>query len=310
MPSLQRNNFIGLTGFNWWVGVVENRLDPLNLCRVQVRIFGWHTDNKELIPSEDLPWAHPVLPINNSDTFKTPHEGEYVIGFFYDGESGQFPSYFGVIPGIPITGPNQDKGFSDQRHDLGSYPAPFGGSAALYPNRLDEPTTSRLYRNEKINETIIQREKDAVAKNVPTASGGKWSQPEPSYAAKPPFNRVVETESGHVLEFDDTKDHERIHLAHRTGTYQEIRPDGTEVTKIVKDNYEVIAGSDFLYVKGACNVTVDGNATLQVGGNVTALVKGNVNATVNGNITTKVGGNYDITAGGHFTVKASTINLN
>ena len=38
------NNFIGKDGFNWWVGVVENRMDPLKLGRCQVRIFGYHTE--------------------------------------------------------------------------------------------------------------------------------------------------------------------------------------------------------------------------------------------------------------------------
>ena len=35
---------------------------------------------------------------------------------------------------------------------------------------------------------------------------------------KYPFNHVHETESGHIIELDDTPDYERIHLYHRTGT--------------------------------------------------------------------------------------------
>ena len=56
------NNFIGKDGFNWWVGVVENRMDPLQLGRCQVRIFGHHTENKQLLPTSDLPWCLPQLP--------------------------------------------------------------------------------------------------------------------------------------------------------------------------------------------------------------------------------------------------------
>lgn len=94
------NNFAGLNGFVWWVGEVENRIDPLGLGRCQVRIFGWHTQNKELIPSEDLPFAHPLYPINNSKSFSSPMVGDWVVGFFMDGESGQFPIMFGVMPGL------------------------------------------------------------------------------------------------------------------------------------------------------------------------------------------------------------------
>jgi hypothetical protein len=94
------NNFAGLNGFVWWVGEIETRIDPLGLGRCQVRIFGWHTQNKELIPSEDLPFAHPLYPINNSKSFSAPMVGDWVVGFFMDGESGQFPIMFGVMPGL------------------------------------------------------------------------------------------------------------------------------------------------------------------------------------------------------------------
>ena len=112
------NNFIGKDGFFWWVGVVENRHDPLNLSRCQIRIFGWHTENKNLLPISDLPWALPVLPVNNSKTFTTPVEGDWVVGFFFDGASGQSPVYFGVLPGIAkTTAGSPQVGFTDPRSD-------------------------------------------------------------------------------------------------------------------------------------------------------------------------------------------------
>jgi hypothetical protein len=108
------NNFIGKDGFNWWVGVVENRMDPLQLGRCQVRIFGHHTENKQLLPTEDLPWAQASLPTNSSQLFSAPKEGEYVTGFFADGEAAQTPIMTGVLPGLkPTTG--GDSGFQDPR---------------------------------------------------------------------------------------------------------------------------------------------------------------------------------------------------
>ena len=50
-------NFIGRDGFTWFVGVVEDRNDPVELGRVRVRAFGWHTEDKEKIPTDSLPWA-------------------------------------------------------------------------------------------------------------------------------------------------------------------------------------------------------------------------------------------------------------
>jgi hypothetical protein len=91
------NNFAGLNGFVWWVGEVRNIVDPLSLGRCQVRIFGWYGDTIEDV---DLPWAHPMYPLNNSKSFSTPDFGDWICGFFMDGESAQFPIMMGVLPGI------------------------------------------------------------------------------------------------------------------------------------------------------------------------------------------------------------------
>jgi hypothetical protein len=95
-----KEKFIGMGGFIWWIGVIENSQDPLKLGRCQIRIFGWHTDNKSLLPTEDLPWAQTTLPMNNSRAINPPKIGEWVFGFFMDGDSAQFPVSLGIIPGI------------------------------------------------------------------------------------------------------------------------------------------------------------------------------------------------------------------
>ena len=41
------SDFMGMEGFVWWYGVVEDRKDPLYLGRVKVRCIGFHTDDKE-----------------------------------------------------------------------------------------------------------------------------------------------------------------------------------------------------------------------------------------------------------------------
>jgi len=302
-------NFLGLSNFVWWIGVVENRMDPLNMGRLQIRIFGWHTDNLQLIPSGDLPWAPPVRPIDSVD--KTPREGEWVMGFFMDGTSGQIPYYLGVFAGIPDTLPNQSRGFADPRTQaqLNTAPRPITGQTRLYPNTLNQPTTSRLYRNEDIANTIISRESAAVV-TADTADGVTWTQPTPSYNTAPPYNRVLDTESGHVMEFDDTRGAERVHLAHRTGTYFEIRPDGSKVTKVVGKNYEVVAGDDYVYIQGACTITVNGNAKVYVKQNAVVKVDGNCDTTVGGNYGTTIGGTCKITSGGNMTLVAPRIDLN
>lgn len=102
---------MGKTGFIWWVGTVQNRIDPLGLGRCQVSIFGWHDDGnpdtKVKLTIESLPWATPIMPCNSAKTFSVPEIGDWVVGFFLDGEAGQFPVMMGVIPGY--TPADEDK---------------------------------------------------------------------------------------------------------------------------------------------------------------------------------------------------------
>lgn len=99
---IDRTNFAGLDGFVWWVGVIEDRIDPSSLGRCRVRIIGWHTEDKTLLPTEDLPWAQGVYPLNAppNKSFTLPTVGSWVLGFFMDGHNAQFPVMLGVIPGI------------------------------------------------------------------------------------------------------------------------------------------------------------------------------------------------------------------
>jgi hypothetical protein len=93
-------NFIGKNNFIWWVGVIENRVDPLALGRCQVRIFGWHNENSVILPTSDLPWAQAMIPINDSKHFSAPRISDWVVGFFMDGEQAQIPVMMGVLPGL------------------------------------------------------------------------------------------------------------------------------------------------------------------------------------------------------------------
>ena len=90
-------------GFNWWIGVVEDRMDPEFLGRCRVRIFGYHTDDKDKLPVKGLPWAIPIQPITSAamsgkgSSPLGPVEGTWVLGFFFDGDDMQQPAMLGTI---------------------------------------------------------------------------------------------------------------------------------------------------------------------------------------------------------------------
>jgi len=263
------NNYIGKDGFNWWLGVVEEVKDPLSLGRCQVRIFGWHTSNKKMIPTDKLPWALPMNSPNSSMTAAAPVIGDYAFGFFSDGMSGQAPYMIGIFPGIPQKGANPSLGFSEGDH---------------YP--VGEPTTSRLYRNDKyFDQTCVYYNDNNLDTGVPTASGGSWDEPPSGYATTAANNRVIETKSGHVFEMDDTQGAERIHLNHRANTFFQIDASGNMVTKVSGKNYEVYLSDNNIHVKGTCNITVDGDTNIYTKGNVTQKVDGDMTLNIGGTFT-------------------------
>lgn len=305
---INRNNFMGLDGFVWWFGIVEDRKDPLSVGRCRVRIYGWHSEKKTDIPTNHLPWAHPVLPVTgNVGSVAAPREGTMVFGFFLDGKDAQFPVMLGIVPSIPESRGTSDKGFTDPREDAQLLDSPrivkdriyledgtgviiTQQSVSRFPDRIDESTVSKLAQNKEIDSTFIGERLDSVVEGVELADGGTWSEPPTEYAAKYPFNHVYESESGHIVEFDDTPGAERIHISHRTGTFDEIYPDGKRVTKVVKDKFEIVMSDDNIYVMGSYNLTVKGQGNIQVEGDTNITVKGNMTTKVEGDMTTNVDG--------------------
>ena len=74
----KEQKFAGKDGFVWWTGVVENRQDPLKLGRCKVRCVGWDSDNKMEAPTDSLPWAMSILPVNNPNPYAIK-EGDMVV---------------------------------------------------------------------------------------------------------------------------------------------------------------------------------------------------------------------------------------
>ena len=564
-------NFMGKDGFTWFVGVVEDRKDPKFLGRLRVRVLGYHTDDKQKLPTVDLPWAHVMNPITSatvSGIGQTPLgavEGTWVVGFFTDGEEAQMPVIMGTLPGRPSKTPTGEKGFEDPNaaypreanqsdvnrlainaeEDVPDFSAVGGGNqvvefnggdvndAVSISNRNSPVETIKVaqfqadldhdlrekgfnsnsnateilkaatdFKNNyakkfKLPANILQSKEniltgaanhldtvitktinhvkgtetgtllkdsilvnakgqlftpgnlkdvlpsnlsaDAIAKGVQNITsynindlsttaleklyalapdkvpgnlikgivdsgklkyfksplksiqtnphlssvidsanltrnigvaqidgivdgidgvaglntlsqdiglitadfdvgltGGAWSEPPSPYAAEYPFNHVYESESGHIKEFDDTANAERIHERHMSGSGYEIGPKGTKVTKVVKDNYEIISNDDFLHVRGTRRQTVDegvrircnanagvgnsysievgvgSNCNIEVnGGNVNVVAKGvglggDINLNAMGNINMKAAGSINMAAVGAITETAVT----
>lgn len=182
------------------------------------------------------------------------------------------------------------------------------------PEYLNEPDTNRLARG-IINGTVVSKKDGTRVRGVPKAFGGTWDQPEAPYGAKYPYNKVFETESGHVQEFDDTPGQERIHTYHRSGTFTEVDSQGTQVNYIVGDNFILMERNGCVHVSGECNITVDGNANIlarsdaniEVSQNASLKVGNNLDISVATNITMAAGGDISMKANGDFYLHAANI---
>lgn len=226
---------IGEEGFRWFIGVVEDREDPLKQGRVRARAFSIHGTAVE-IPTNAIPWATVLMPGYSSSykqvgTSPTGLQlGSTVIGFFMDGNEAQLPIIIGIMPG---------------NNDI--------SKLAIGQNTLNKQQVG--------------------------------PEPESAYKTKYPYNKVFQSESGHVIEIDDTPNFERTHTYHKSGTYTEINNQGRRVNKIVGDDFEVILKNKTLYVQGNLNIEVKGSASITAS---STSIKGNVtidgNLTVNGNV--------------------------
>lgn len=162
-----------------------------------------------------------------------------------------------------------------------------------YPLYLEESDVSSIARGDSILDKKIEIEGHTFPDSVA----------EPVY----PYNKVYQSESGHVIEVDDTVGKERLSTYHRSGTFQEVHPDGSVVQRIVNDNYQIVAKDDKIYIAGNADLTVEkGNVTINVNtGNVDMKVlKGNVTSEITeGNLKADIlKGTTDVLSEGKITI--------
>jgi predicted chitinase len=222
----------------------------------------------------------------------------------------------------PAPQPPKDQNFttprpSEQSASSASSSLGFRDPNNKYPLKsyLGEADTNRLARG-VIEGTVVNKKDSTRATGIPRSLGlGTWDQPAAPFGAQYPYNKVFESESGHIQEWDDTPGQERIHTYHRAGTYTEVDPNGTQVNYIVGDNFILMERNGCVHVSGECNITVDGNtniyarsdANIQVEQNAKVQVGNNLEIGVATDTTLAVGGNMKIKVVGDLDIAAANI---
>jgi hypothetical protein len=332
--------------FGIYRGVVEDRVDPDKAGRCKIRVFGVHTSVKrksttEGIPTDELPWFEPCLPliegsISGFGLWSVPLQGSHVAVYFENGNILQ-GRYFASLPAIPTESPNPAQGFNDPN---GHYPT---------EHRLNQPDVHRLARGES-SETIVDKKLEEKDTGIQIAFGGTWDEPDAYYAAVYPDNIVLSTHGGPLMELDSTNEMPRWHIYHPSNSYIEIEKDGDMIVRNEKDKYEIVIDNKRKHIKINEYCTVDqdrkkkigndeqsqignnrkeevgnneeieikndrdeivgNNETTDIGSNKTDSIGSNWEVSVGGNCRVTVGGQCDVNVGGVCNVTAATINLN
>ena len=315
-------NFMGKDGFNWFIGVVEDRNDPKTLGRLRVRALGYHTEDLNKIPTKDLPWSHVMNPITSatvSGVGQSPLglvEGSWVIGFFTDGADAQLPCIIGALPGVPsvLASLTDNKGFQDNTN--ANYPKYLETDVNRLAVNLKDPDIADVVAeagvideapneiNPHMSLTLRRADVDIgvsiadIDEQIDIAGAGNgsidvdlgdsWSEPNTTYNAEYPKNHVYETEGGHIREYDDTIGAQRIHERHAAGTGYEIDNDGTKITRVKKDQYHIVSADDYIHIQGDAKSTIDKGLKVFVNKNAEEGNNYNIEVGAGANVTVQV----------------------
>ena len=288
---------IGVKDPVFFVGAVENVVDPRKEGRVQVRAFGVHGTHDD-ISSDELPWA--LVAKGDYDPNGSPGNGlpalnSWVFGVFLDGRDAQLPLVLGLIP-TQYSEPMTEEFKREQ--GWGKIPDRDGeilarGSA---PEDIGEPQVDRLSRGERIEETYVLQQE--TGRTLDVRIGGTdetWDEPGSAYDAEYPYNRVIKT-AKHVIELDDTPGAERIMIHHKSGSFIQMDTRGTTTQKTKGDRYDVMDRKQHVVVGGLSTVTILGDSYV--------YVKGNKLEEIEGDLITQVHGNHHLSVGGQSTIDA------
>jgi hypothetical protein len=182
--SLFNSGFLGAS-FNWWVGQIaddstwrdnilpgkfENKDQiPGWGRRYKVRIIGLHDKEEESIPSEQLPWAQVMYPVTagggQGGASQTPNlmQGNFVFGFFLDGQDQQVPVIMGVLGNNAQTALSTKTGNNDSN---------FAGTSGFAEGKEPYPGTGPGSAKPKVPD-------DRLVVNKPTPPGTPPPSPKP-----------------------------------------------------------------------------------------------------------------------------------
>ena len=314
--------------FHWFVGRVVNITDDeYRLGRVQIRVIESQTgenlgkgkDSKG-VNDEQLLWAWPISAIQSAslhqaklkeiEEFEVPDwigavgisptgiaKGTYVFGFYLDGVEKNIPLIFGTYHKKSVLPEKDSEGGSLlQTKDTPPIEREEWDVAPLAQGDFTDPqgkeVKGQTLPKEPYKETVNDGNKEA-------------NEPESAYKAQYPYNTTYTTKSGHAVELDDTPGYERIHVWHKSGSYEEIangddfkgrrvkRTKGDNHTIVDGKNTKIVSGKEVNEIRGDVRTEILSNENHHVAGSRAEVVgRGKVTVVQRDHTTVVSGGNF------------------
>jgi hypothetical protein len=307
--------------FKWFIARVVDIKDTEKLGRVKIRVI--HEQTGELgkkskshgITDDDLLWAWPITSIQSASlSWKKIVELEgypvpdwidavglsptgiavstYVFGFYLDGFEENIPVIFGTY------------------HKNSRYPEPPTDNGTGEMLQIEPPTGGSTFHSDV---SLLARGTQSLPK-APYAKNrlglSVVDEPTSPYKTEYPYNTTYTTKSGHAIELDDTPKQERIHIWHKSGSYEEVAntPEyqGRRVLRTTDDSFEVVDKTKNELIGKNHNVEITNNQTIYIGDNQVVDIGENCTVRVGRNCTVIVQGELDVRSIGAMRISSAT----
>lgn len=175
-----------------------------------------------------------------------------------------------------------------------------------YAGRSD---VNKLAQGDISNTIVIAKDKQRMV-GAQLPGGSTWEQPVSSFKGEYPYNKVNQTESGHIIEIDDTPGAERLHIYHKSGTFVEIDSTGSILMRSVGSKYEIVDRNGKIAIAGKADISVNGQCNFFVGNDANIEVNGDTNIVCHNDITAQAGGTLNLSATEEINISSKIININ
>lgn len=246
----------GFRNLLWFVGVVEDRQDATNDGRVKIRAFGIHTEDKQAMPTADLPWAI-VLDGSYGGVQKIPEVGDWCFGFFMDGDDAQHPMVMGRVPGVNLQLP-PEAGAPNEANYVPVESIPKYGKPPLHRHLGGEDA--------EIGQGPIQAasQRNGIKSAI---DGEDWNEP-PIISPEKNLDNTVYTsknDNNYVVLSDSREgDGTYILISHASGSAIQIDAHGTILVKSFGDTYNSSEGFTMNHTELDSHTNVGGDWSLRV----------------------------------------------